>query len=60
MLKYDKQRKGVEHLEIPQLIIDLAIMLSTAAVVTIIFKKLRLPTILGYIDYSCNIRTAFL
>ena len=49
MLKYDKQRKGVEHLEIPQLIIDLAIMLSTAAVVTIIFKKLRLPTIFGYI-----------
>lgn len=31
------------------MIIDLAIMLSTAAVVTIIFKKLKLPTILGYI-----------
>ena len=36
-------------MEIPQLIIDLAIMLTTAAVVTIVFKKLRLPTILGYI-----------
>lgn len=31
------------------MIIDLAIMLSTAAVVTILFKKLKLPTILGYI-----------
>lgn len=31
------------------MIIDLAIMLSTAAVVAILFKKLKLPTILGYI-----------
>ena len=36
-------------MEVPQLIVDLAIMLTTAAVVTIVFKKLRLPTILGYI-----------
>lgn len=36
-------------MEVPQLIIDLAIMLTTAAVVTISFKKLRIPTILGYI-----------
>ncbi|MBP3897616.1 MAG: cation:proton antiporter, partial [Mogibacterium sp.] len=36
-------------MEVPQLIIDLAIMLSTAAVVTIVFRKLRIPTILGYI-----------
>ena len=36
-------------MEVPQLIIDLAIMLTTAAVVTIVFRKLRLPTILGYI-----------
>ena len=36
-------------MEVPQLITDLAIMLTTAAVVTIVFKKLRLPTILGYI-----------
>ena len=36
-------------MEVPQLIIDLAIMLMTAAVVTITFKKLRMPTILGYI-----------
>ena len=36
-------------MHVPQLIIDLAIMLTTAAVVTITFKKLRLPTILGYI-----------
>ncbi|MBQ9272952.1 MAG: cation:proton antiporter [Mogibacterium sp.] len=36
-------------MEVPQLIADLAIMLTTAAVVTIVFKKLRLPTILGYI-----------
>ena len=36
-------------MEIPQLIVDLAIMLTTAAVVTIVFKKLRIPTILGYI-----------
>ena len=36
-------------MEIPKLIIDLALMLMTAAVVTIVFKKLRIPTILGYI-----------
>jgi len=36
-------------MEVPNLIVDLAIMLTTAAVVTIIFKKLRLPSILGYI-----------
>ena len=36
-------------MHIPQLIIDLAIMLSTAAVVAIIFKKFKIPTILGYI-----------
>ena len=36
-------------MEVPQLIIDLAIMLTTAAVVTIVFKRLRIPTILGYI-----------
>lgn len=36
-------------MEVPQLIIDLAVMLTTAAVVTITFKKLRIPTILGYI-----------
>ena len=36
-------------MEVPQLIVDLAIMLTTAAVVTIVFKKLRIPTILGYI-----------
>ena len=36
-------------MEVPQLITDLAIMLSTAAVVTIVFRKLRIPTILGYI-----------
>ena len=32
-----------------QLIIDLATMLTTAAVVTILFRKLRIPAILGYI-----------
>ena len=36
-------------MEVPQLIIDLAIMLTTAALVTIVFRKLRIPTILGYI-----------
>ena len=36
-------------MEVPQLIIDLGIMLMTAAVVTITFRKLKIPTILGYI-----------
>ena len=36
-------------MEVPQLIVDLAIMLTTAAVVTITFKKLNIPSILGYI-----------
>lgn len=34
---------------VPQLITDLAIMLMTAAVVTLLFRKLKLPLILGYI-----------
>lgn len=36
-------------MHVPQLITDLAIMLSTAGVVTIVFRKLKLPVILGYI-----------
>ena len=36
-------------MEVPRLIVDLAIMLMTASVVTIIFKRLKLPVILGYI-----------
>lgn len=36
-------------MDVPQLIIDLATMLTTAAVVTIIFRKLKIPAILGYI-----------
>lgn len=36
-------------MEVPQLIVDLAIMLTTAALVTIVFRKIRIPTILGYI-----------
>ena len=36
-------------MDVLHLIIDLAAMLTTAAVVTIIFRKLKLPTILGYI-----------
>ena len=36
-------------MEIPRLIIDLALLLMTAAAVTIVFRKLRIPTILGYI-----------
>lgn len=36
-------------MHVPPLVIDLAIMLMTAGIVTIIFKKLRLPLILGYI-----------
>ena len=36
-------------MEVPQLIVDLAVMLTTAALVTILFRKLSIPTILGYI-----------
>lgn len=36
-------------MHIPSMIVDLAIMLMTAAVVTIVFKKVKLPLILGYI-----------
>lgn len=36
-------------MEVPSLITDLAVMLMTAAVVTIIFKKIKQPLILGYI-----------
>lgn len=36
-------------MDVPQLIIDLAVMLMTAAVVTIIFRRLKIPAILGYI-----------
>ena len=36
-------------MDVPRLIIDLAIMLTTAALVTLFFRRLKLPTILGYI-----------
>lgn len=36
-------------MHIPSMIVDLAIMLTTAAIVTIVFKKIKLPLILGYI-----------
>ncbi len=36
-------------MEIPHLVSDLAIMLTTAAVVTMLFRRLRIPAILGYI-----------
>ncbi|MBR2667021.1 MAG: cation:proton antiporter [Oscillospiraceae bacterium] len=36
-------------MHLPALITDLAIMLLTAGVVTVIFKKIRLPLVLGYI-----------
>ncbi|MCQ2548161.1 MAG: cation:proton antiporter [Clostridia bacterium] len=36
-------------MNIPQLIIDLAIMLSMAGLTSIVFKKLNIPSILGYI-----------
>lgn len=36
-------------MHVPQLIIDLAVMLSVAGIVTLVFKKLKLPLILGYI-----------
>ena len=33
----------------PQLISDLAVMLLTAGIVTVIFRKIRQPMVLGYI-----------
>ena len=36
-------------IHLPALIIDLAIILSAAAVVTLLFKKLKQPVVLGYI-----------
>ncbi len=36
-------------LNLPELIIDLALILGAAAVVTLIFKKLKQPVVLGYI-----------
>ena len=47
----EDHKKGVKDqvMDVPKLIIDLAVMLTTAAVVTIIFRKLRIPAILGYI-----------
>jgi CPA2 family monovalent cation:H+ antiporter-2 len=36
-------------LRIPPLIVDLALILSSAAVVTLLFKKLKQPVVLGYI-----------
>ena len=36
-------------LHVPHLIIDLALILGSAAVVTLLFKKLRQPVVLGYI-----------
>ena len=36
-------------MHLPELISDLALMLLTAGVVTVVFKKLRQPLVLGYI-----------
>jgi monovalent cation:H+ antiporter-2, CPA2 family len=36
-------------IHLPALIIDLALILGTAAVVTLLFKKLKQPVVLGYI-----------
>ena len=36
-------------LHLPVLIIDLALILGAAAVVTLLFKKLKQPVVLGYI-----------
>ena len=36
-------------IHLPALIIDLALILSAAAVVTLLFKKLKQPVVLGYI-----------
>ena len=36
-------------MHIPALISDLAVMLITAGVITIIFKKINQPLVLGYI-----------
>ena len=36
-------------MHLPELISDLAIMLLTAGVVTVIFKKIKQPLVLGYI-----------
>ncbi len=36
-------------MHLPQLIIDLAIILGAAAVVGVLFRSLKLPIILGYI-----------
>lgn len=36
-------------MNVPSMIVDLAIMLLTAGLINIIFKKIRLPLILGYI-----------
>jgi CPA2 family monovalent cation:H+ antiporter-2 len=36
-------------LHLPELIIDLALILGSAAVVTLLFKKLKQPVVLGYI-----------
>ena len=36
-------------MHLPELISDLALMLLTAGVVTVVFKKLKQPLVLGYI-----------
>ena len=36
-------------LHLPALIIDLALILGSAAIVTLVFKKLKQPVVLGYI-----------
>ena len=43
-----KQNSG-ELMHIPTLISDLAVMMLTAGIITIIFKKIKQPLILGYI-----------
>ena len=35
--------------ELPKLIVDLALILTTAGIVTLIFKRLKQPLVLGYV-----------
>lgn len=46
-------------MHIPALISDLAVMLITAGVITIIFKKINQPLVLGYILAGFLLSTYF-
>ena len=41
--------------QLPTLIADLALILICAGIMTLLFKKLKQPLVLGYVSFYCSL-----